>query len=100
MIPEAMRVEPGTYAVIRANGECATIPQKPTIGGIQREIGAQALDTVNLGDDHVMAVDDTGMLDKKPVNPIATTLYRAICRPGTPYRIHGDVVICRDSDFA
>jgi hypothetical protein len=38
-------------------------------------------------------VDDTGMLDGKPVNPKATALYQAICRPGTIRPIHGDAVI-------
>jgi hypothetical protein len=48
----------------------------------------------------VMMVDDTGMIDGKPINPKATELYRGVCRPGTPYSIHGDVAIVNDEDFA
>lgn len=40
-----------------------------------------------------MAVDDTGMVDGLPVNPIATEAYHANCRPGTVYEIHGPAVI-------
>jgi hypothetical protein len=35
-----------------------------------------------------MFVDDTGMLDGKPVNAKATALYRAICKRGTEHQIH------------
>jgi hypothetical protein len=48
----------------------------------------------------VMLVDDTGMIDGKPINPKATALYHAICRPGTMFSIHGDVAIASDRDFA
>jgi hypothetical protein len=40
-----------------------------------------------------MAVDDTGMCDGLPVNPVATEAYHANCRPGTLYSIHGPAVI-------
>jgi hypothetical protein len=40
-----------------------------------------------------MFVDDVGMLDRKPVNAEATALYNAVCKPGYPCSIHGDVVI-------
>ncbi len=49
---------------------------------------------------HVMIVDDSGMVDGKPVNPKATELYHANCRPGTTHPICGDVVIVPDHDFA
>lgn len=70
------------------------------IQAIQRAIGATCLDTVNLRDGNVMMVDDTGMIDGKPVNPEATKLYHGICRPGTTHQICGDVAIVRDEDFA
>jgi hypothetical protein len=40
------------------------------------------------------------MCDGKPVNPKATALYHAICKPGTLHSIHGDVAIVHDGDFA
>jgi hypothetical protein len=40
-----------------------------------------------------MFVDDTGMLDGKPVNAKTTALYHRVCRPGTLHQIHGVVVI-------
>ena len=48
----------------------------------------------------VMFVDDTGMLDRKPVNAKATDLMMKAFDPQYPYSIHGDVVICNDGDFA
>jgi len=40
-----------------------------------------------------MFVDDTGMIEGKPVNSKATALYHANCSPGTIFQIHGNVVI-------
>jgi hypothetical protein len=88
--------------VIRANGTETLHQGKPSIKEIQRLIGCSGLDTVTI-DRHwqtAMFVDDTGMIDGKPVNPKATALYHAICKPGTVHCIHGDVVICNDGNFA
>jgi hypothetical protein len=67
-------------------------------------IGADMIDTVvlrHLGHPvQVMIVDDTGMIDGKPVNVKATELYHANCHPGTTHQIHGDVVVVPDDDFA
>jgi hypothetical protein len=54
-----------------------------------------SLDTVTIDRRRptVMFVDDTGMIDGKPVNPKATALYTAFCRPGTVHQVHGDAVI-------
>ena len=87
-------VETGTVTPLPANaiGNSRIIAQL---------IGADLCDVVNLRtrDQKMMVVDDTGMLDGRPVNPIATTLYHAICIPGTVYAIHGDVAIVFDTDF-
>ena len=40
-----------------------------------------------------MFVEDAAILGGKPVNSRATALYQAICKPGYPYSIHGDVVV-------
>jgi len=88
---------------------------------IARLIDARTLDLVNLRDGRVMLVDDDGyevevqerdpppgfavafervpVRAAKPVNPIATGLYHAICHPGTTHQIVGDVAIVRDEDF-
>jgi hypothetical protein len=52
--------------------------------------------TINRMRQTVMFVDDTGMIDGKPVNPKATALYHAICKPSTIHQIHGNVVILDD----
>jgi len=67
---------------------------------VLRAIGADAADTVNLRDGRVMVVDDTGMVEGKPVNQQATELYRSVCRPGVTHPICGDVAVCVDEDFA
>jgi hypothetical protein len=94
-------MNPGSYKVIRVDGTEITHEGKASITEIMRLIGCNCLDTVTIDRRRqtVMFVDDTGMLDRKPVNPKATALYLAICKPGTLHQIHGDVVIVNDGDY-
>lgn len=69
-------------------------------GWIQRMIGAETLDSVNLRDGRIMLVDDVGLVDGKPRNEAATKLYLGVCRPGTDAFIAGDVAVAWDEDFA
>lgn len=87
--------------VIRVNGaeEQHDVP-KGGLRSIGKLIGVDTFDTVNLRDGNVMLVDDTGMIDGKPVNPEATKLYHGVCRAGTTHPICGDVAIACDADFA
>lgn len=95
-------INPGTYKVIRVDGKEEVMQGKPTLAKVYSAIGCDTVDTVTLDRKReiVMMVDDTGMVDGKPVNPKATELYRAICIPGTMASIHGDVAIVWDGDFA
>lgn len=88
--------------IIRINGavEQHETPRFSAIREIGKLIGATCLCAVNLRNGDVMLVDDTGMVDGKPVNPEATKLYHGVCRVGTVHCIHGDVAIARDEDFA
>lgn len=89
--------------VIRISGareEHEVLHPSGAIRAIRKLIGAECLDSVNLRDGRVMLVDDTGMVDGRPVNPEATKLYWSICRAGTTHPICGDVAIARDEDFA
>lgn len=76
------------------------IPKQFVWNQLKTILSAEGFDTVNLRDGRVMIVDDTGMIDGKPVNPEATKLYHSICIPGTVHCIHGDVAIALDKDFA
>lgn len=69
---------------------------------VHKLIGAEVTDTVSLRSrpGMVMIVDDTGMVDGKPINPAGTKLYHEKCGYPTPNSIHGDVAICTDKDFA
>ena len=67
---------------------------------VSRLIGCDVLDAVNLRDGRVMCVDDTGLIDGKPVNEQATKVYHSVCVPGTTHKIHGDCVIAWDEDFS
>jgi hypothetical protein len=91
-------MNPGTYKLIRTDGTETMHGGKPTIREIMRLIGCEGLDTVTIDrkQQTVMFVDDTGMLDRKPVNAKATVLYHAVCEPATVHQIHGDVVIVND----
>ena len=95
-------MKPQQYKVITLDGTETIHEGKPTFSTIRHLIGCDALDTVTLDRRHqtVMYVDDTGMLDEKPVNAKATALYHARCKPGTVHQIHGNVVIVNDRDFA
>jgi hypothetical protein len=97
-IPE---VRIGEYRIIRVDGTEELVEERPTIQKIYRAIGCECCDSVTL--DHkkmiVMMVDDTGMVDGKPVNSKATALYHARCKPGTIWAIHGDVAIVNDESF-
>lgn len=87
--------------VIRTNGTMKVLDRPQTISEACAQIGADTLDTVILADaQHVMQVDDTGVLKELPINDVATRLYRERCRPGTTHEIHGDIVILPDGDFA
>jgi hypothetical protein len=94
-------MEKGRFKIIRTDGTETDIEGKPTIRDLYAAIGCTCADTVTL--DHkkrtVMFVDDTGMIDGKPVNGKATALYHSVCRPGTLHQIHGDVAIVNDRDF-
>lgn len=74
-----------------------------TIDQIARRLGADALDTVSLRDPHdrVMLVDDNGHAKGRAINPIATSYYHSVCRPGSsPPPIRGPVIVAPDADFA
>lgn len=89
--------------IVRVDGtrEHHEVGRHILIPWIARMIGApQALDTVNLRDGRIMLVDDTGMIDGRPQNLEATTLYHTVCRPGTTAPICGDVAIALDEDFS
>lgn len=90
------------YKVILVDGTETIHQGTPSIAEIQVIIGCDGLDTVTIDRrlNTVMFVDDTGMMDRKPVNSKATAIYHSICKPGNPYSIHGHVVIVDDRGFA
>lgn len=97
-VPQVLR------KLIRASGETVTFDRPKSISAINQLLGATVCDTValkHLGHPlHVMLVDDAGIEKDLPVNPEATKLYLANCRPGVQATIHGDVYVCPDDDFA
>jgi hypothetical protein len=92
----------GTYKILYADGREAFHEETPRLARIQQLIGAETIDTVTLDrrTAQIMVVDDTGMVDGRPVNARATELYHAVCKPGTVWAIHGDVALVNDRDFA
>lgn len=92
------------YKVIRVDGTIETHECKQTglLQETQRAIGAETIDTINLHrGDLVMSVDDTGLIDGKPVNVKASRLYASVCRPAVQDQavVCGDVAIVHDLDF-
>jgi hypothetical protein len=99
------RIVNGSRCVLRVDGSIEQLEGKVTMAIVDRLIeppqGTDCVWLKHLGWPRmVMIVDDTGMIDARPVNPEATRLYLANCRDGSPYAIHGDVVVCPDEDFA
>jgi hypothetical protein len=80
--------------LIRADGTSRDLDGPHRMELLRRLIGADTIDTVQLRHMgrplHVMLVDDTGMVDGKPVNDEATKLYWQNCRPGTTHPICGE----------
>lgn len=74
------------------------ISRRDSFRRIYELLGCQGCDCVNLRDGRVMIVDDTGLIDGKPINLKATALYHSIY--DTPNPIAGDVAIALDEDFA
>lgn len=95
-------IKRGEYKIIRTDGAEILHTERPFMKTILADIGAVVMDTVILDsrNGQIMVCDDSGMIDGKPVNPKATKLYHAVCRPGTLHQIHGDVAIVNDCDFA
>ena len=104
--------------VIRTDGreEIHEIARATAVSTINRLIGADTFDAVNLRDGRVMLCDDDGwecraeprayglemvpVAPRKPLNPKATALYLSVCQAGTTHQIAGDVAIALDEDFA
>jgi hypothetical protein len=86
------------HRLIRTDGTEQILGHRPSLDEIRRLNGCECMDTVTINRmrQTVMFVDDTGMIDGKPVNPKATALYHAICKPSTIHQIHGNVVILDD----
>ncbi len=106
MLYYAEMVKRGEYLIIRVDGTEELIREKPTLEALHRAIGCDCIDAVNLDRkipaEIVMIVDDTGMIDRKPVNARATQLAQAAYAAAgrySPYSIHGDVAIVNDRDF-
>ena len=85
--------------IIRVDGTEVDV-DCPRIRELAPLIGATMLDGFSLRDGRYCYVDDTGMVDGRPVNAKATALYRSICKPDTPHQIHGDVAIVADDGVA
>lgn len=101
----ADQIANGTRCSIRVDGRITPLTDRVTMDICEAVIRPRSCTDVvqlkHLGSPMmVMVVDDTGMVDHRPVNPIATALYHANCVPGTVFPICGDVVIAPDEDFA
>lgn len=88
--------------IIRSDGtrEHHELSKHNLLNSVHQLIGAECCDSVNLRNGKVMMVDDTGMIDGKPINDEATKIYHEKCGGMTPNSIHGDVAIVVDKDFA
>jgi hypothetical protein len=86
--------------LLTTDGKRINFDSPLTLADIERLIGADTLDTVNLADRvHVMVVDDIGHQKGLPLNKPATLLYWDRCGGPNDWAIVGDVVIVPDSDF-
>lgn len=102
--PNTLEVMVAKVTVLKTDGTSQEyeLPKPIRIERLQRLIGCDLFDSVNLRDGRVMLVDDTGLIDGKPLNKEATKLYASVWRPELrdQLAIAGDVVIVVDEDFA
>ena len=99
MIEWRMNMNSKNITILRCDGTEET-KEVHNMGEVSRSIGAEYLDTVNLRDGTIMAVDDEGHRLGKAINTEATKLYHAVCKPGTTHQIVGDVAILIDLEWA
>ena len=78
------------------------VGSRARLGALRHLTGCECFDMVNLRDGRVMCVDDTGLIDGKPINVQATSLYHSIYprAKAANQPIAGDVAIVLDEDFA
>jgi hypothetical protein len=91
-------MKPRQHKLILTDGTVTVLDAKPSTDEVKKLIGCDILDYVILNRrlDTIMPVDDTAMIDGKPMNEKATALYWKKCKPGTTHQIHGHVVIIND----
>ncbi len=93
------------FTLLRVDGTREAFTTPPTNALIRALLRADSLDSVSLTftrdgrPDDIMCVDDTGLIDGKPLNPEATRLYHQRA-PQATTGIHGDVVLTKDHYFA
>jgi hypothetical protein len=85
--------------ILRANGAMEMVFHALNVDEIEREIGADCLDTVSLLHGVVMLCDDVGHKKGLALNEAATQLYWSKCGGQVDHYIVGDVYLCPDDDF-
>lgn len=86
--------------LIKTNGEEIDFATKISSSDVAKLIGAACLTSIMLADGtHAMCIDDTGLIDGRPINPKATLLYWQKYGPNDN-AIHGDVLVVPDADYA
>ncbi len=101
-VPKWQSVKRGEFLLITTGGEERLVTMKPFPATIRTLLGAECLDMLIIDFEHaqIMVIDDTGMLDGKPINTRASEIYRSACKPGAKQSIHGDVVVANDEDLS
>lgn len=99
--------KPGSYLVLKPDGWIGFCHTKPFHKLMEKELGADCLDTVNLKNGYVMIVDDLGAPKtlegcppgkNLPVNHLASAMVN-FYRKTEGYVIYGPAVVVWDLDF-
>lgn len=85
--------------LIKTDGTVTLLLHALSVREASAMIGAEFVDTVNLGGGRVMLVNDIGISLGLPVNVKATNLYHSVCARGTTHQILGDVLVVPDADY-
>ena len=83
--------------MIEVNGTVTVVPETPTLAIIHKVLHCDLMTTINLKEDQVLLVDDTGARKGLPVNREASKLVSD--RLGRLVEIYGDAVLANDRDF-
>jgi hypothetical protein len=84
-------VKPKTKAILVTPNGCCRPVLLNSIQDIYKYLGCEYFDVVRIDSDTDIFVDDTGLINQRPMNMVASLI--AMHRTGMPYQLYGPALI-------